>query len=274
MEIFVSQLFIYPVKGLPGITKTESELTPRGLKYDRRWMLVDENNRFLSQRGLPILTQFNVSETPNGFKITAPNKVSYIDIPYQIDGASQSVIIWEDTCNALHFSEAIDSWFTQIIGITCRLVFMPEQSLRTITEPKVPVNSLVSFADAFPLLIIGEASLTYLNKLLLEPMHMNRFRPNLVLDGTVAFEEDTFLEFTIGNNSFIAPKPCARCAVTTINQQTGEAGAEPLKTLSTFRKKENKIYFGENALCTAGFQEIALGNTIKILSRKKSKFDS
>ncbi|MFY8190624.1 MAG: MOSC domain-containing protein [Bacteroidia bacterium] len=268
MDIKITQLFIYPIKGLPGISVQTSLLTKRGLQYDRRWMLVDENGRFLSQRGLPILSQFKVLKGEQEFIIEAPHKQSILTIPFQIFGSAMQVQVWEDTCLAYHFSEEADRWFSEILAQKCSLVYMPELSVREIPNSNQIASGMVSFADAYPLLLIGQASLNKLNSLLAEPIRMDRFRPNMVLDGTTAFEEDTFFEFTIGNNSFIAAKPCARCSVISINQQSGEIGHEPLKTLSTFRQKDNKIYFGENALCTAGFHEISVGNKISILSHK------
>ncbi len=265
----ISAIFIYPIKGLPGISVETSMIQTKGLQFDRRWMLVDENNQFLSQRELPILSQCKVQMHKTGFLIYSPNGLSAIEIPFQICGPEQLVKVWNDSCIAHFLDKEVDEWFSKIIDRTCRLVFMPEHSQRLLIETNVPANSSVSFADGFPILLIGSASLQFLNNQLQEPVLMDRFRPNIVISGSAPFAEDQWGDFKIKENRFKAIKPCARCSVTSINQQTGEPGTEPLRTLSLFRKKGAKIFFGENIICTHIASEICVGDLLQIETYKE-----
>jgi len=138
--------------------------------------------------------------------------------------------------------------FSVRLGVKCKIVSCPEENRRPI-DPEYGINQeQVSLADGYPFLIIGEKSLADLNKRLKQPLPMNRFRPNLVFSGGNAFEEDAWRNFRIGNNRFVGVKPCSRCAITTVNQDTAEKGIEPLATLSTYRKRDGKVYFGQNVI--------------------------
>jgi uncharacterized protein YcbX len=261
----ISELYIYPIKSLGGIALTSAEVTDRGFKYDRRWMLVDEQNRFLTQREHPQMALLKVSVESDGLQVTHQLKGS-VSIPFIQHGQSKhEVVIWDDTCTGVYVSHELDNWFSDAIGIKCRLVYMPEDTRREVDQRYAPEGSITSFSDAYPFLIIGQASLDDLNSRLAEPLAMDRFRPNIVFTGGRPFEEDLMNHIHIAGIGFYGAKLCARCVMTTINQQTAVRAKEPLKTLASYRFKNNKILFGQN-LIHEGTGIIAVGDTMEVLS--------
>jgi uncharacterized protein YcbX len=161
----------------------------------------------------------------------------------------------------------VDAWFTKQLGLSCRLVYMPESTHRFVDSRYAHHKEITSFSDGYPLLLIGQASLDDLNSRLPAPLPMNRFRPNIVFTGGTAFLEDSMKQFEINGIRFFGVKPCARCIITTIDQQTAEKAKEPLKTLSSYRMKNNKVYFGQNLLYE-GTGVISIGDTITIHEQK------
>ncbi|NJN42563.1 MAG: MOSC domain-containing protein [Flammeovirgaceae bacterium] len=159
-----------------------------------------------------------------------------------------------------------DQWFSERMGSGCRLVFFPEKNSRPV-DPNYRIgNEHVSLADGYPFLIIGEESLNNLNLKLSAPVPMNRFRPNMVFSGGKPYEEDTWRNFRIGENRFAGVKPCARCSIPTIDQDTGEMGKEPSATLSKYRRGEDgKVYFGQNVVAL-DHNKISIGQKIEIES--------
>jgi uncharacterized protein YcbX len=156
------------------------------------------------------------------------------------------VNVWNDIVIAKNVSNDADVWFSEALNLDCHLVFMDNDSDRITDRKYVEEPRQVSFADAYPFLIIGQESLNELNRRLKEPLPMNRFRPNFVFNGEEPFIEDTWKDFMIGDLKFRAIKPCSRCVVTTVNQDTAEKASEPLETLAKFRKVNNKVNFGQN----------------------------
>jgi uncharacterized protein len=268
----ISELIIYPIKGLRGISLQNSDITPLGLKYDRRYMLVQSNGTFISQRDFPQLTLLSVLLSHNGFVLFDPKSNSSLELPFEIFGSTRKVKIWDDTVDAIEADNKYSEWFSNVLNVDCSLVYLPSSSSRLLDPKYNRGEDLVSFADGFPFLLIGKSSLDFLNKKLYEPIPMDRFRPNIVFEGGVAFEEDTFLEISVGSNRFFALKPCARCAVPTINQQNGIKGVEPTKTLAAFRQKDNKIYFGENLVLGSNQTQIAVGDLLEAISFKDGLF--
>lgn len=249
----LSQIFIYPIKSLGGISLSASAVEERGLKYDRRWMLIDENNSFLTQREHPQMALFNVQIDGEFLTVSLKNNESekiYLPLFSSLN-KTLNVKIWDDACTAEIVDPEADGWFSEILKIKCRLVRMPESTKRLVDRKYSPEEKSVSFADGYPFLIIGQASLENLNEKLTQPLPMNRFRPNFVFTGGEAFEEDNWKQFRIGEVLFSALKPCARCMITTINQETGERGFEPLTTLASYRKKDAKVLFGMNLICNS-----------------------
>ncbi len=249
----VSQLFIYPVKSLGGIAVQEAELTDRGLKYDRRWMLVDEDNCFLSQRSFPKMALLKLHAQADGFIITFVPDHSSFFIPFQpVQGREVRVSVWGDECTACVVDEEANRWFSDKLETSCKLVYMPDESLRPVEENYAKNQEAVSFADAYPVLLIGQKSLDLLNERLTEAVSIDRFRPNIVFTGADAHFEDQMAHFTINNINFYGVKPCARCVMIGINQQTAQTYKEPMKTLAQYRTKNKKVYFGQNLLYQGG----------------------
>jgi uncharacterized protein YcbX len=245
----ISQLFIYPVKSLGGIALSKALVTSRGLQYDRRWMLVDENNHFLSQRKLPQMAHFKLALLADGLEVTHKLTLSKKIIPFVPQNNEKiKVKIWDDECIGTYVSIEHDEWFSEKLSFKCRLVYMDDDSIRPVDPEYAGPENITSFADAYPMLLISEASLSDLNSKLSIAVGMERFRPNIVIKDTDPYIEDKMLDFEVAGINFYGVKPCARCVMIGVDQQTAIVNAEPLKTLSGYRKANNKIYFGQNLI--------------------------
>ncbi len=268
--LILTNLYIYPIKSLGGIAVDSAVVTSRGLQYDRRWMLIDDNNQALTQRQFPQMALLQVALLEEGLTVHHKNNPAVtVSVPYPLTQSAGTVTvqIWDDICEAQLASNAINNWFSKALQINCRLVYMPETTTRMVDKNYAANQEITSFSDGYPLLIIGQSSLDELNTRLTKPLPMNRFRPNIVFTGGEAFKEDAFDEFTINGIQFFGVKLCARCVVTTINQDDAGKGKEPLKTLSTYRMKHSKIYFGQNLL-HRGTGVISVGDAIHIQKLK------
>lgn len=268
--IKIKSLHIYPIKSLGGIDLEIADVTSRGLAFDRRWVIVDENNRFISQRECPKMAKL----IPN----IKSGQMEIIDFEGPIDRISfpltspntqaEDVTIWDDVVPAKEVSKEVSAWLSKYMGRPARLMYMHEESIRQADQRyAISPNDQVSFADGYPILIISEAALELLNSKLDEPIPMNRFRPNIVVSGTTAHEEDSWRKIATQSQTLYGVKPCARCKITTIDQETGVSGKEPLRTLATYRQTANKILFGENFIPTNEGQ-LAVGDVIAVLERK------
>lgn len=279
----ISGIFVYPIKSLGGIPLETALVERRGLQFDRRYLLVDEKNGFLTQREFPKMATIGVSLSETGLTATAAGFES-LSIPFETDGADRvSVRIWKSVCDALVLGREINQWFGAVLETDCRLVFMPDDSERQINARFNQGDELVSFADGYPLLLIGEGSLEDLNGRLEEKLPMNRFRPNLVVEGSEPFAEDRWKNVRIGQTVFRLTKPCARCVITTIDQGLGEtAGKEPLRTLSQYRMardvfpdsledldlEKTAVLFGENLVPENPGHFLKLGDQVEVLDSK------
>lgn len=247
--MYVSQLYIYPVKSLRGIAVQEWTPEQRGFRTDRRWMLVDHNGRFLSQRTVPQMTLLQpefVGNTIRIYHLQRPEDAIVFPIHLNPLSERQVVEIWDDRCEAIPVDANVDKWFSRQLNIYCKLVYLPDDSLRIVPYEDRAAGT-VSFADAYPYLFVGAATLQDLNERLSQPVEMERFRPNIVFVGGQPYEEDHWINFRIGDHHFFGAGPCARCAVPTIDPNTALKGKEPTATLNTYRKAGNKVYFGLNA---------------------------
>ncbi|GAC1384502.1 MAG: MOSC domain-containing protein [Ginsengibacter sp.] len=258
----VSKIFIYPIKSLGGVSLLSAKVTDRGLEYDRRWMLIDDDNKFISQRECPKMSQIKIELEDHHLKVYHQNHFkNVLNVPFDNSlNKKAQVMIWDDECTAEFVSKECDEWFSEMLQINCRLVYMPSTT-RRLVEHKYAVNKINNFSDAFPVSIISNQSLVLLNSKLSVDIAMDRFRPNIVFDGPYPHYEDQFKKFIINNISFEAVKLIARCMITTIDQTTSLKGKEPLKTLSSYRSTDHKIYFG-NCLISNGTGEINIGSTI------------
>jgi uncharacterized protein len=262
----VSQLFIYPIKSLGGIMLNTAEVTDRGLKYDRRWMLIDDNNRFISQREFAKMALLKVSIEADGLRVTYTLNQSSIFIPFhpQTNTIIQATV-WDDTCEGTLVSPEVDQWLTQVLGMSSRLIYMTDASLRAVDPRYAREQEVTSFADAYPFLLIGQASLDELNSRLQNQIKMDRFRPNIVFTGGEPYAEDVMPHIRINDIDFYGVKRCARCVMITIDQQNAAKNVEPMKVLAGYRAQNNKIYFGQNLLHT-GSGNINVGDTLEIVA--------
>ena len=261
----VSGLFIYPVKSLAGIAVDSAMVTSRGLQHDRRLMLADHNNCFLTQRAYPQMALLQPAWAPGGLYIHhKKNTVDPVFIPQQpVAGIRAQVTVWDDVCEGIFYPNSINEWFSNVLGIRCSLVYMPDSSERLVDKRYAQKGEITSFSDGYPILIISQSSLDDLNIRLANPIPMNRFRPNIVFSGGEPFLEDKLSEFRINNIVFKGVKPCARCTIPTIDQDDISTSKEPLKTLATYRFKDNKILFGQNLL-HEGDGTIRIGDTLDV----------
>jgi uncharacterized protein YcbX len=266
----VSEVNIYPVKSLKGISLQSAIVEDRGFQFDRRWMLVDKDDRFITQREVPRMATVTISVDGNGMK--AVRNGSSIDVPLEAaTGDTANVTIWGDTVTAEFYPQEIHKWFTDAIGSECRLVGLPVTTKRLLPDEFAirKGEDDVSFADGYPYLLIGEGSLADLNSRLPDPVPMNSFRPNLVVAGSEPFEEDTWKRVRIGPTEFHVVKPSARCVLTTVDQVHGEkTGKEPLATLSEYRNRDGKVLFGQNLIADNPGGTVRVGDTVEILETR------
>jgi uncharacterized protein YcbX len=265
--MYLSEINIYPVKSLSGISPEQSLIEETGLQFDRRWMLVDEKNKFLSQREFPRMATFKLEVNDDNLTVFVNEESLSIPVKELITRPA-NVKVWSSSVKANIYDDEINDWFSRKLGVPCRLAAMTEKSKRRVS-PFYAVRKFqdtVSFADAYPFLLIGENSLNDLNEKMEKTLPMSRFRPNFAVAGSQPFAEDAWKKIKIGNTIFHVVKRCARCNVTTVNQKTGEKyGNEPLKTLASFRKKNGKIYFGQYLIAERAGEIIRIGDKLEIL---------
>lgn len=222
-------------------------------------MLVDDHGKFLTQRANPKMSMFNVRKSADGFEILFGNDT--LRLPDPPDKVTSTATIWRDNVQVCEAAGPIHQWFSERLGISCKLVYFPEPNARLVDEDYRLGNENVSLADGYPILIIGQSSLDDLNSRLQQPVPMNRFRPNFVFTGGDPYEEDIWRNFRVANNRFVGVKTCARCVLTTVDQETGTTGREPLLTLSRYRRQGDRILFGQNVI-PIDFKEVNEGEEI------------
>lgn len=276
----VTEINIYPVKSLGGISLEECLVEKRGFRFDRRWMLTDKNGEFFTQREFPKMATLSIGINGESLIISSSENEK-IEVPFKFDRSEmRKVTVWNSICDAFVLPEHINEWFSDVLKTDCRMVFMPDESEREINKLFNRNNEIVSFADGYPFLLIGENSLNDLNEKLEAKLPMNRFRPNIVIDGADAFTEDRWKKIRIGETVFRSTKPCARCVMTTIEQNSGEFdGKEPLKTLARYRLAKdvfpnefesldlnaNAVLFGQNLVAENFGGKIKIGDEVKVL---------
>jgi uncharacterized protein YcbX len=251
-KVSVSALMIYPVKSCAGISLERSELDSMGLKYDRRWMLVSPDGKFLSQRTLPEMALIKTALDEQGGLTLSMQGKDHLQVP-AADDKTITVKIWNDTVEANLVSDACDNWISGALGVACRLVYIADDVVRQCDLAYAKRGDRTGFSDGFPMLLISQASLDDLNQRLtarsVEPVEMRRFRPNIVVSGCQPYAEDTWQDFSIAGIPMRGVKPCSRCPIPTVNPDTGErTGTEPIATLSTYRKQGAKVFFGMNVI--------------------------
>ncbi|MFN3919483.1 MAG: MOSC domain-containing protein [Methylohalobius sp.] len=261
----LSELYLYPVKSLAGIQVDEWELDDFGLRFDRRWMVVTPEGRFMTQREFPQMALIQPELSGQALRLHHPHLGEFEVPSVSQDSVRVQVEVWHDQVAAVPVGESADAWLEQAIGVPCRLVFFPEDVLRQVDRRYALSGERTAFTDGFPLLLIGQGSLDDLNRRLAAPLPMRRFRPNLVVAGAPAYAEDGWHRIAVGGIPMRVVKPCSRCAITTVDPQTGRfSGKEPLATLATYRKRGNQVYFGQN-LIHEGRGRLCVGDRVEIL---------
>lgn len=262
----VGSLHLYPLKGARGIDVESARVTPRGIEGDRRYMVVDQNGVFLSQREAPRLALVTALPVPGGLRLRASGG-SWLEVPrVEAEAALRVVRLWAGTCVGVDQGDAAASWLGEWLDRPCRLVWQPETAPRRVDQRyAVRADDVVSFADGYPLLVCSSTSLAALNTHLELPVPMNRFRPSLVVEGwTDPWCEDRVTRLRAGEVELALVKQCARCVVTTTDQRTAERGREPLRTLARVRRSERGAMFGQNAIPTL-VGRVAAGDRVEVL---------
>ncbi|MBL8924594.1 MAG: MOSC domain-containing protein [Myxococcaceae bacterium] len=267
MTMRITSLFCYPVKGLRGVATAALQFGPRGPLHDRHWMVVGPDDRFLSQRSTPRMATLNAALTGAALVLSTDDG-QRLDVPLDAGVTPRDVVIWRDTVRALDCGDAPARWLTERLGQACRLVHLPPDTVRLLDPKFSPrADAQTGFADAYPVLVTNAASLEALNRDLPRPLGMDRFRPNVVLDGAPAWAEDGWRVLQAGAVTFDLVKPCARCAVITTDQRTGETpdGPAPLATLARLHTLPPfGAIFGQNAV-HRGPGTLRLGDEVAVL---------
>ena len=276
----LSEINIYPIKSLKGISLDSAKVEQRGLRFDRGWMLTDKDGMFFTQREFPRMALLEVGVGDDGLDVTADGHGTLAITHLPETGDRRQVKIWQSICDGEIYPAPTNEWFSDVIGTECQLVYMPDDSRRSVNPRFDQGDDVVSFADGYPLMVLSEASLTDLNSRLDKPLPMNRFRPNLVVTGSDAFVEDDWQKIRIGDAVFRSTKPCERCVITTVEQSRGEFdGKEPLKTLASYRLAkmvmperlaalgigETAVLFGQNLIAENPGGVVRVGDEIKII---------
>lgn len=288
MAMKISEVNIYPIKSLRGNAVSDALVEKRGLRHDRRWMITDREGMFLTQREFPQMALIGVDVGEEQVVLRAPG-MAELTIQHQpAVGPRRPVTVWNSTVEAVEYPNDVNQWLSDAIGGECVLFAMPAEAERHVNPLFDRGDDLVSFADGYPLLLIGEGSLSELNRRIaanggndsVSTLEMRRFRPNLVVAGSEPFEEDTWARIRVGEAVFRVVRPCARCAITTVDPDRGEFdGKEPLKTLATFRTAKdvfpdkleelalqpNYVLFGENLIPENPGVTIRTGDVVEVL---------
>ena len=260
MKYTIKELYIYPIKSLAGISVQSAKAEEMGFENDRRWMLVDDQNQFITQRKHPNLSQFYPKIEEGKIGISHQNTTHEFFIEESLEEPIFSNV-WDDETMVFEVNKTTSKWFSERLGFSCKLVKIVNNGDRKHSSSKLETTLNVSLADGYPYLLIGSESLNFLNKKLDEKITMARFRPNIVISSSVAHEEDSFVDFQIGKVKFKNAKPCGRCIMVNNNPMNGIVKKEPLHTLSSYRKVDNSIFFGTNIICL-NEGEISVGDAL------------
>jgi uncharacterized protein YcbX len=267
----VDDLWLYPVKAMRGYARDTVDVAIWGFEHDRRWMVVQPDGTFLTQRALPIMARVGAHAGPGGLILSSDDAPAMtVPIP-KASAERRQVMVWSDPVPALDAGPDAAAWLSDRLGLPCGLVYMDDMDVRPVDPAFGAPGDRAAFSDGFPVLLTNLASLDALNQELDHPIGMTRFRPNIVVSGLSAWEEDRWKRIRIGDVTFRVAKPCARCAVTTVDQTTGERPdkTEPLRALGRIRRAQDGVMFGQN-LIPDGPGRIAIGDRITVLEAGES----
>ncbi|TPQ22430.1 MOSC domain-containing protein [Streptomyces sporangiiformans] len=263
---------VYPLKAARGHAPREAVVEPWGLAGDRRWVLIDETGKIVTQRTHARMALASADPLPGGgVRLSGPGREP-LTVPVPDPIGTTTVHIWRDKVDGVAADAAAHAWFSDYLGVEVRLVHLDDPATRRPIDPEYArPGETVSFADGYPLLLTTLGSLDALNSLIMRgdrpdegPLPMNRFRPNLVVSGTEPWAEDDWSRIAVGEATFRVAKGCGRCVVTTTDQDTAERGGEPLRTLGRHRRVGGKLLFGQN-LVPESLGTVRLGDPVRIL---------
>jgi uncharacterized protein len=266
IQLHLAEIRCYPVKSLRGVSLREGIVESVGFAGDRRWMIIDQSNKFITQRQHHKLAQIQSVITQSGVELRHARH-GVVEVLYpSATTQPETVLVWRDAVRAVVTSSATE-YLSTFLGLPARLAFLYDVGARAVDPAFGNPDDRVSFADGFPYLVTNTASLDDLNKRLANPIPMDRFRASLVIAGAPAWAEDTWRRIRVGEVTLRIIKPCSRCAIPTLDPLTGEQpdGNEPLQTLAKFRRDaEGGIMFGQNAIAeTTG--KLSVGDAVKVL---------
>lgn len=242
-------LIQYPIKSLSGLLLQSCEATPIGLSNDRRWMLVEENGQFVSQRRDPKLACLSLRQKGQGWQVSHPDH-GEIWVPSRIESSRHlNVTIWGDEVDGVYDPQIGDAFFSEFLNRPIRFVYHDRADSRPVSSPNTDEDHFVGFADGFPYLILSQASIDACSELSEATVDWRRFRPNLILSSHTPFAEDSWSEIRIAEAQFSLVKPCPRCVMINVNPETGEKDMSLLSLLKKTRKQKKGIMVGQNALC-------------------------
>ncbi len=272
MPATIASIHAYPLKSGAPLTLDAAEVEARGIAGDRRWMLVDANGKFVTGRQFARLPLVRALPRDDGaLVVDAPRMPTIAIVPPATDAARIATAVWQADVTPLLADADAHAWFSRFLGAPVRLVHMDACCDRRVVQMYEGrygrEGDRVSFADAFPLLLVSQAALDQLNEKLAQPVPMLRFRPNLVIAGTAPHAEDGWRRIRIGAIEFDVVKACTRCVFTTVDFERGERdpSGEPLRTLTTYRRTPDGVTFGQN-LIPRGTGILRTGDPVEILS--------
>ncbi|SDS21811.1 MOSC N-terminal beta barrel domain-containing protein [Opitutus sp. GAS368] len=264
----VSALHLYPVKSCRGLSVPSAELDDHGFVGDRRFMIVAEaDGLFLTQRTHPRMALIESSLTSTALLLSSPGRGS-VTVPLNASAGQRRVTVWKSTVNADDCGDEPAEWLSDFLCLPLRLVRMGGTYQRPNLKRAAQAGDVVTFADSCPFMVLGEASLSDLNSRLPVPLSMNRFRPNLVIADAAPYGEDTWTRVRIGDAVFRSAGPCARCPITTTDQETAVRSKEPLKTLATYRRDPadpTNVNFGTNLIHETKRGTVRVGDAVGVI---------
>jgi uncharacterized protein YcbX len=246
-DVRISKLIIYPLKSAAGIQLESASIDSFGLNNDRRWMLVDEQGVMITQRQHARLCLLEPRLEKNRLYLQTAG-FNELSVPAAEPRNKLPASVWDDNCRAHDCGDTAAEWLSDFLGIKCRLVYFPENENRQVDLDYARVGDRTAFSDGFPILLTSESSLDDLNQRLVKPVGMERFRPNLVINGAPAYAEDQWNQLRVGEINLRVVKPCSRCVIPNIDPVTASIDSEPVQTLAGYRKQHNKVFFGQNLI--------------------------
>jgi hypothetical protein len=266
MAATLASIHIYPLKSCAPLSLAVASVQRRGIAHDRRWLIVDADNRFITAREHPRLTLIRATAGEDGLQLAAPGMPALsVDVP-RTDASRLTITIWDDCVAPLRADARANTWISEFLDKPCAIAYMDETCIRATDPDWSAPGDEVSFADGYPLLLISQAAVDHLNERLQTPVPALRFRPNLLIAGTEPHAEDEWKRICVGDIEFDVVKPCIRCVFTTVDFFSGtfDPSGEPLRTLIKYRRTPKGVAFGQN-LIPRGEGILRVGDAVTVL---------